>query len=122
MEGLRLKSNVIRQTPYGVEYLSQGFARRGPRRASGKTNSLFEQSRGIVLNRASAGGGLTGEFSLNLGSDINGDCHGHLSTTYPTAALVSKSNTATLTSFKSGYQRAQSTGALTPYAEHNRSN
>jgi hypothetical protein len=30
-------------------------------------DSFFEQGRGIVLNRASMGGGLAGELSLNLG-------------------------------------------------------
>jgi hypothetical protein len=62
-------------------------------RLGGKIDSLFEQARGIRLNRATARGGLTGEFSLNLGADVNGDCHGRPSKTYPTATLVSKSNT-----------------------------
>jgi len=42
--------------------------------------SLFEQTRGIRLDRAPAGGGLVGEFGLNLGSDVNGDRHDELKT------------------------------------------
>src|SRR5664279_2291182 len=38
-------------------------------------DSLFEQTRGICLDRASVGGGLACELGLNLGRDVNGNRH-----------------------------------------------
>lgn len=40
-------------------------------------DSLFKQAGGIGCNWRSTYCGLTGEFRLNLGSDVNGDGHGH---------------------------------------------
>ena len=37
--------------------------------------SLFEQARGICLDRAAVGGGLARELGLNLGCDVNGNRH-----------------------------------------------
>jgi hypothetical protein len=44
-------------------------------RGNRKMDSLFEQARGMCLDRAAVGGSLAGEFGLNLGSDVNGDGH-----------------------------------------------
>jgi hypothetical protein len=38
-----------------------------------KFNSFFQQVRSVRFNRAAAGGGLTGEFGLNFGLDLNRD-------------------------------------------------
>jgi hypothetical protein len=44
---------------------------------------LFEQARGIGLDRPSLRSGLPGELRLNLGPDVNGDRHRGLSPAIP---------------------------------------
>jgi hypothetical protein len=38
---------------------------------------VFEQACGIGFESAALCGGLSGEFGLNLGPDVNGDRHRH---------------------------------------------
>jgi hypothetical protein len=51
-----------------------------------KMDSLFKQTGNMYLDRATVGGGLTRKRGLNLGCDVNGDCHGWPSKSYGTAA------------------------------------
>jgi hypothetical protein len=53
-----------------------------------KMDSLFKQTGSVYLDRATVGGGLTHERGLNLGCDVNGDCHGRPPKSYGTAASV----------------------------------
>jgi hypothetical protein len=41
-----------------------------------KMDSLFKQTGSVDLDRAVVGGGLTHGRGLNLGRDVNRDCHG----------------------------------------------
>src|ERR1035437_539444 len=80
--------------------LSQALSTRGPlafglgslvlRRALDRDmDSFFKQTGSVHLDRAAVGGGLTRKRGLNLGCDVNGDCHGRPSKSYGTAACVS---------------------------------
>ena len=61
-----------------------------------KMDSLLKQTGSVYLYRAAVGGGLTHERGLNLGCDVNGDCHGRPPKSYGTAASVwNQANTAT---------------------------
>ena len=53
-----------------------------------KMDSLFKQTGSVYLDRAAVGGGLMRKRGLNLGCDVNGDCHGRPSKSYGTVGSV----------------------------------
>src|SRR6266478_7151957 len=89
--GIAAEVNVVCQASHHRAYFNEAFSSL-PISLLGvvdgfgrKMDSLFEQARGIRLDRPTLGCGLAGELNLTLGSDVNSDrqCGGLLSKPCP---------------------------------------
>ena len=71
---IRQRRNLLRELGHLTEGVFKAFLIQPPS-ATRNLDGLFQQARGIRLNRATLRRSLSGEFCLNLRSDVNRDRH-----------------------------------------------